>query len=77
MHVACRKLAEHVAENALKVELMHLTHQELKPRLNYFAGFGAEGHVFRVEESHPSGVDQPFLQIDDLKVPSLNFDQMH
>ena len=56
---------------------MHLTHQELKPRLNYFAGFGAEGHVFRVEESHPSGVDQPFLQIDDLKVPSLNFDQMH
>ena len=26
VHVACRKLAEHVAENAIKVELMHLTH---------------------------------------------------
>jgi len=77
VHVSCRKLAQKVTENALKVELMHLTHTELKSRLNYFAGFSPECHVFRVEDSHPAGIDHAFLQVENLSAGSLNFDKLY
>lgn len=56
---------------------MYLTHKELKQRLNYFSGFGPESHIFRVEANHPDGIDHPSLQLDQLKVASLNFDKLY
>lgn len=77
VHLACRKLSQSVVENALKVEMMHVTHKELLPRINYFAGFGPEQHIFKIEDSHPTCIDHPFLLLNDIRAPSLEFDKLH
>lgn len=52
VHISCRQLSNFISENSFKVELLHITHSELKPRLNYFGGLGPENHVFKIEDTH-------------------------
>lgn len=68
VHISCRQLSNFISENSFKVELLHITHSELKPRLNYFGGLGPENHVFKIEDTHSQETDHPYLQVQDLMV---------
>ena len=61
VHISCRQLTNSIIENSFKVELMQLTHSELKTRLNYFGGLGPEHHVFKIEDSHSQDTDHSYL----------------
>ena len=64
VHLGCRQMHQEILQRAQKIELMHVTHRELRPRISYFGGLPAEYHVFRLEDSHYKGVDQAFIQVD-------------
>lgn len=77
VHVSCRQLQQKITESALRVELMQVTHRELKPRLNYSAGLPPEYHIFKIEDSHSQGTDHPFLQIDSLRTSTSVFGDLY
>lgn len=73
VHVACRQLSRNILEDAWRVELMHVTHKDLKHRVNYFGGLPPEHHVFRFEDSHQRDTEPPFLQVNQLRLdPKFN-----
>ena len=70
VHVACRQLSRNVLEDAWRVELMHVTHRDLKHRTTYFGGLQPEHHIFRFEASHQKDTEPPFMQVNKLRLDS-------
>ena len=76
-HVMCRKLQQIVFKNAMKVELMNITHRQLKDRMFYFGGVTPEHHMFKIEDTHPKNIDPPFLMIPLLKTSTDIFKDIY
>eukprot|EP00356_Strombidium_inclinatum_P014208 CAMPEP_0170508218 /NCGR_PEP_ID=MMETSP0208-20121228/61641_1 /TAXON_ID=197538 /ORGANISM="Strombidium inclinatum, Strain S3" /LENGTH=122 /DNA_ID=CAMNT_0010790981 /DNA_START=303 /DNA_END=668 /DNA_ORIENTATION=- len=62
---------------AIKAEMMYVTHRQLKDRMLYFGGLPPENHMFRIEDSHPKNVDPPFLMINELKTSTDIFKDLY
>ena len=60
----------------MRIELAHVTHCELKDRINYFGGLPQEYHIFKFEEKHDSEREPPFWQAENLKTKTKVFDDI-
>lgn len=56
---------------------MHVTHSELKRRLNYFAGLTLENQPFRVEKNFKWEVEPACLRAEKLRVDELVFQGLY
>jgi len=71
VNISCRDIHRRILENALRIEAMHVTHRELKQRINYFGGLPLELNPFRFEDNHPHEADPSFIRSSKLLVNGL------